>query len=131
MMKLIIVLAVFALLAGCGQTRVVTVPVETIREVEVMNHVRDSIYLHDSIVNVIRGDTVWITSYRYLYRDKVVKDTLKLRDSIPVIQEVQVPGPVTNELTSLQGFQLWCGRGALLALAIYFGKRYLRSRVGV
>ena len=126
------VVCISALLAAsCGQTRVITVPVETVREVREVVRTRDSIFLHDSIREYIKGDTVKIETFRYLYRDKVVRDTVTRVDSIPRVVEVEVPGPVTNELTTAQGFQIWCGRIALAVLALHFGIRYLRKKFGL
>ena len=119
------------LVASCGKVKYITVPVESTREVRVTDHVRDSIYLRDSIREVVKGDTIWITSYRYLYRDKIVKDTVTRVDSIAHVVEVEVPGPVTNVLTSWQSFQLWCGRIVLVLLALYSGVKYLRGKTGI
>jgi hypothetical protein len=131
-MRPVLALSLFILLVcSCGTTRVITVPVETVREVQVMNHTRDSIYLYDSIREIIKNDTVRIMSYRYLYRDKIVRDTVLRCDSIPVTVEVQVPGPVTNELTGWQSFQLWCGRGLLAVLALYFVVVLLKKKFGL
>jgi hypothetical protein len=47
------------------------------------------------------------------------------------VVEVEVPGPVTNELTSLQGFQIWCGRILIAIVALYFGVKYLRKKFGL
>jgi hypothetical protein len=107
--------------------------VETIRDNYITNHTRDSIYLHDSISReVIRGDTVRITTmaYRYLYRDKVVRDTVLRVDSIPYAVEVRIPGPVTNVLTSWQSFQVWTGRITLAILVLGAGVWWIRKRVG-
>ena len=109
----------------------ITVPVESTREVRVTDHVRDSIYLRDSIREVVKGDTIWSTSYRYLYRDKIVKDTVTRVDSIAHVVKVEVPGPVTNVLTSWQAFQVWCGRGLLAVLALYLWVKFLRARIGL
>jgi hypothetical protein len=117
--------------ASCGPARVITVPVETVREVREVVHSRDSIFLRDSIREFVKGDTVKIETFRYLYRDKIIRDTVTRVDSIPRVVEVEVPGPVTNELTSLQSFQVWCGRIALGVLLLYFGIGYLRRKVGL
>ncbi|MDR1273043.1 MAG: hypothetical protein LBK12_00695 [Odoribacteraceae bacterium] len=129
-MRAAVILAIVVMLVGCGKVRYI--PLETTRDVYITNHTRDSIYLRDSVTReVVRGDTVTITvtAFRYLYKDRFVRDTLRLRDSIPV--RVPVPGPVTNVLTSWQGAQVWAGRLALMALAAWLGVRWIRKRIGL
>ena len=52
---------------------------------------RDSMYLHDSIYVEVKGDTVWRDRYRYLYRDREIRDTVQVTvtDSIPYMVEVE------------------------------------------
>jgi hypothetical protein len=63
----------------------------------------------------MQGDTVWLEKYRYLYRDKLVRDSVFVTDSI------QVPYPVVEikEINKLYGWQkilIWVGVLSLLAL---------------
>ena len=92
------------------------VPVETVKTDSVyVNKVqRDSIRLQDSIFVFVKGDTVRIEKYKYLYRDRVVRDTVRLveRDS------VQVPVPVEKELSRWQRWKLDLGGFAMAAIVI-------------
>ena len=92
------------------------VPVETVKTDSVyVNKVqRDSIRLQDSIFVFVKGDTVRIEKYKYLYRDRVVVDTVRLveRDS------VQVAVPVEKELSRWQRWKLDLGSFAMAAIAI-------------
>ena len=92
------------------------VPVETVKTDSVyVNKVqRDSIRLQDSIFVFVKGDTVRIEKYKYLYRDRVVVDTVRLveRDS------VQVPVPVEKPLTRWQQWKLDLGGFAMAAIVI-------------
>ena len=92
------------------------VPVETVKTDSVyVNKVqRDSIRLQDSIFVFVKGDTVRIEKYKYLYRDRVVVDTVRLveRDS------VQVPVPVEKPLTRWQQWKIELGGFAMAAIAI-------------
>ena len=53
------------------------VPVESVRvdSVRVETVRRDSVVLRDSVYVVQRGDTVYKTKYKYVYRDRVLRDT--------------------------------------------------------
>ena len=53
------------------------VPVESVRvdSVHVERVRRDSVVLRDSVCILQRGDTVFKTKYKYLYRDRVLRDT--------------------------------------------------------
>lgn len=87
-MRNLVFITLFTLIS-CTTTKIVEVPVETVR-MEYTNKISyDSIYIHDSIDRSIVGDTVyinkWNTSYRYIYRT----DTLIIRDSIPYIMTVE------------------------------------------
>jgi hypothetical protein len=59
---------------------------------------RDSIYMLDSVYVKEKGDTVLIEKYKYLYRDKLVRDTLYMAKT----DSIQVPYPVEKELTKWQ-----------------------------
>jgi hypothetical protein len=75
---------------GCN--KVVYVPVVSVRTEYRDNYRRDSLYLRDSIFIRERGDTVWIEKYRYLYRDKLIKDSVIINDTIRVPYPVEVSG---------------------------------------
>ena len=92
------------------------VPVETVKTDSVyVNKVqRDSIRLQDSIFVFVKGDTVRIEKYKYIYRDRVVRDTVRLveRDS------VQVPVPVEKELSRWQRWKQEVGGFAMAGIVI-------------
>ena len=92
------------------------VPVETVKTDSVyVNKVqRDSIRLQDSIFVFVKGDTVRIEKYKYLYRDRVVVDTVRLveRDS------VQVAVPVEKELSRWQRWKQEVGGFAMAGITV-------------
>ena len=102
------------LLASCGQVRYV--PVETVK--------RDSIYLqqvrHDSIVRYDsvyvrdKGDTVWLEKFRYLYRDRLVRDTVYVGRT----DTVRVPYPVERQLGRWERVKMEAGGVAMGVLAV-------------
>lgn len=93
-----------ALLGSCGTTKYVPVVEHRTDTVRVVQHERDSIYLHDSIYvsQQQRGDTVWLTTDRWhtQYRDRWKHDTLYQSrvDSVPAPYPVikEVPAELTR-----------------------------------
>lgn len=94
-------------LAICSCRSVKYVPVETVRTDSVyLNRVeRDSVHLRDSVFVLLKGDTVWMEKYRYLYRDKVIRDTV----SVVKVDTVRIPYPVERELTRWERFKMDAG----------------------
>ncbi|MBB4036537.1 hypothetical protein GGR21_002443 [Dysgonomonas hofstadii] len=117
---IVVVVSILLLLSSC-KSKMIYVPVESVKTEYRDKYLRDSVYLHDSVFMKIKGDTVWLEKYRYLYRDKFVRDSIFINDSIQVPYPVEIPGPEVNRLTSFQSFQVWCGRILLLLLLAYFG----------
>ena len=101
-------------LAGCKQVQYV--PVETAsRDTVWRDRVRrDSILRYDSVYIKEKGDTVWMEKYRYLYRDRLVHDTLYVFRT----DSVQVPVPVERKLTPWQRFKVELGGWAAGALSL-------------
>nr|DAH02475.1 MAG TPA: hypothetical protein [Caudoviricetes sp.]DAV03536.1 MAG TPA: hypothetical protein [Caudoviricetes sp.] len=95
----------------CSCRTVKYVPVETIKvDTTYINKLqRDSIYLLDSVYIKEKGDTVFIEKYKYLYRDKLVRDTLYIAKT----DSIQVPYPVEKVLTRWQQLKLELGGWAL------------------
>lgn len=95
----------------CSCRTVKYVPVETIKvDTTYINKLqRDSIYLLDSVYIKEKGDTVFIEKYKYLYRDKLVRDT----QYIAKTDSIQVPYPVEKVLTRWQQLKLELGGWAL------------------
>ena len=106
--------AVLLLLAGCRQIQYV--PVETARRDSAYSQQvqRDSIVRYDSIYIRERGDTVRVEKYRYLWRDRTVRDTLYIFRT----DSVQVPYPVERKLTPWQRFKVELGGWAAGALSL-------------
>lgn len=87
------------------------VPVEVIKsDTTYINKVqRDSIYQLDSIYILDRGDTVLITQTKYLYRDKLVHDTIYTSKT----DSVRVPYTVERKFTRWEQFRLDVGGWAI------------------
>lgn len=104
------------LLLVCSCRTVKYVPVETIKiDTTYINKLqRDSIYMLDSVYVKEKGDTVLIEKYKYLYRDKLVRDTLYMAKT----DSIQVPYPVEKELTRWQQFRMDFGGWAMCIVVI-------------
>lgn len=91
------------------------VPVEVVKtDTTYINKVqRDSIYQLDSIYIRDKGDTILITKTKYIYRDKLIRDTVYASR----VDSIQVPYPVEKELTHWEQFRLDVGGWAIGILA--------------
>lgn len=74
------------LIQGC--TKHIYVPVTSLKHEIKENYIRDSIYIHDSIVVKQKNDTIFSEKFKLIYRDKFIRDSFFLIDS------VQIPYPV-------------------------------------
>ncbi len=116
MKKLLFLAAIATLLYSCKSVKYI--PVETTKIEYRDNFVRDSIFRYDSVFVKDKGDTLILEKFRYLYKNRIVKDSIFINDTIRVPYPVQVIKQVKTPLTSWQSFQIWCGRIALFALLI-------------
>ena len=90
------------------------VPVETTKIEYRDNFTRDSIFQYDSTYVKEKGDTIFLEKYKYLYRDKIVLDSVLISDTIRVPYPVDVVKEVEKPLSGWQNFQIRCGRIALV-----------------
>lgn len=92
------------------------VPVEVIKsDTTYINKVkRDSIYQLDSVYILERGDTILITKTKYLYKDRLVRDTVYRSR----VDSVQVPYPVKRQLTRWEQFRLDVGGWTIVTVII-------------
>lgn len=100
----------------CSCRTVKYVPVETVKvDTTYINKLqRDSIYMLDSVYVKEKGDTVLIEKYKYLYRDKLVRDTMYISKA----DSIQVPYPVEKKLTRWQQFRMYFGGWAMCIVVI-------------
>ena len=112
------VLIVILLLAGCSTVRYVPVPSVSVDSVYVDRYQHDSIYLRDSVyVNRwTAGDTVYQDKivYKYIFRDKVKYDTVRISRS----DTVRVPYPVERRLSTWEQVRLNVGGWAIALVVI-------------
>lgn len=122
MRKLLIIIVLLILtVCSCTTTRLVEVPVETVKTEYKFNTRVDSIFERDSIDRWIAGDTVFIYKEhtKYKYKEKV--DTVIQRDTIPKIIKLETVKEVeVNHIKWYQKSLIWLGFIGLLFL-IAFG----------
>jgi len=106
------ILMVLLLLFGC-KTHTIHVPVESVRVEYRDKWLRDSVYLHDSILIRMQGDTVWLEKYKYLYRDKLVRDSVFITDTIQVAYPVKGDTEYINRLYWWQYLLMVLGAGCI------------------
>ena len=124
MKKLIFAIIVAFAVCGCKTKEYVTVPVLHTDTLRVVQHHRDSIYLHDStfVREYVQGDTVRVVTemWHTRFRDRLKTDTIyrSRTDSVPV------PYPVVKEvkkpLTLIEKGLMGTGIAALTAILIIF-----------
>lgn len=114
MIKYVMTTLLLLVVWSCRTTEYV--PVEVIKtDTTYINKVqRDSIYQLDSVYILDRDDTVLITKTKYLYRDKLVRDTVYRSK----VDSIQVPYPVEQQLTRWEQFQLDVGGWAVVTVSI-------------
>ena len=126
----ILLVAGFVLIAMGSCRSVRYVPVETIKHdsVYITQHQKDSIYIHDSIYQKEKGDTVLIEKWHTRYIEKQVRDTLIQiqRDTIPqpYPYEVEVPA----QLSWWQKTRMHIGEITIIALLVLLGSWIVRIK---
>lgn len=116
MKKLVWVLIVF-FLVGCSTTKIVEVPVETIKKEYIHDTKLDSIIVRDSVDRWLKGDTLYIYKERVKYKYVIKTDTICKTDSIPTIVTVTKEVKI-NHIKWYQKFLMWIGVISLWSLII-------------
>lgn len=125
---MLIILLTSAIWSSCRSVKYV--PVEVIKtDTTYINKVqRDSIYQLDSIYIRDKGDTVLITKTKYIYRDKLIRDTVYASR----VDSIQVPYPVEKQLSRWQQFKVDAGEWVLgmfiVMLLSFVGYMYIKRR---
>ena len=117
--KRIVVALICLILASCTTTKIVEVPVETIKTQYIDKVQHDSIYIDTSTEVITINDTVYKTKIQYKYKYKYKRDTICIRDTIPKIIKVKEIEYI-NILTKTQKTFYWIG-----ILVTIFGVAYI------
>ena len=110
-----LMLALVLITVGC--TRMVYIPVESVKTEYINKMSIDSIYLYDSVYLKEKGDTIFMEKYKYSYRDRLRVDTVIQKDSI----RVPYPVIVEKKLTWWQRIKLEFADWYLLATVLVVG----------
>ena len=108
-------------------TKVVEIPVETIKTEYIEQIKYDSIYHKDSIYIMQKGDTIYNNKVQYLYKYKYLRDTINVTDTIPTIVTVKDTQYI-NKLYTWQKLLITIGIGFVLywivRLVIYIKTKF-------
>ena len=113
MKKALFLLFVLTLFVNCAQR---VVPIESVRVDSVYSarYERDTIYERDSVTIYAQSDTIYKDRYKYVYRDRVLRDTIykSERDTVTNVVEVE------RNLTGMEELKINIGNGVLWAIPI-------------
>lgn len=85
-------LLVLMLMLGCKPLeRIVEVPVDRVTVAYRDRWKVDSIVLRDSVLTAVRGDTVFVSTVKNVYKYKFERDTVHIVDTITVVRTVRMP----------------------------------------
>ena len=112
-LKTLFLLLFLTTIISCTTTKIVEVPIETIKTEYIEQIKYDSIYSKDSIYIIQKGDTIYNNKIEYLYKYKYLRDTINITDTIPkivTIKDVQY----INQLYTWQKILIVIGIGVIL-----------------
>ena len=126
-LKALFLLLFLTIIVSCTSTKIVEVPVETIKTEYIEQVKYDSIYSKDSIYIMQKGDTIYNNKVQYLYKYKYLRDTINITDTIPKIVTVKDTQYV-NQLYTWQKLLIVIGIGFILywiiKLVIYIKNKF-------
>ena len=126
-LKTLFLLLFLTIIISCTTTKIVEVPVETIKTEYIEQVKYDSIYSKDSIYIMQKGDTIYNNKVQYLYKYKYLRDTINITDTIPKIVTVKDTQYI-NQLYTWQKILIGIGIGFILywiiKLVIYIKSKF-------
>ena len=126
-LKTLFLLLFLTTIISCTTTKIVEVPVETIKTEYIEQVKYDSIYSKDSIYIMQKGDTIYSNKVQYLYKYKYLRDTINITDTIPKIITVKDTQYI-NQLYTWQKILIVIGIGFILywivKLVIYIKSKF-------
>ena len=112
-LKTLFLLLFLTTIVSCTTTKIVEVPIETIKTEYIEQVKYDSIYSKDSIYIMQKGDTIYNNKVQYLYKYKYLRDTINITDTIPKIVTVKDTQYI-NQLYTWQKILIIIGIGFIL-----------------
>lgn len=116
-MKNLVLILLLLIVTACATTKTVYVPVEKVKTEYIHN--TDSVYKYDSVYFYVKekNDTIYQNVYKYKVLEKHTIDTLIVKDTIPVIKEVEKVVEV-NHIYNWQRFLMFVGTLAVIYILI-------------
>ena len=126
-LKTLFLLLFLTTIISCTTTKIIEVPVETIKTEYIEQIKYDSIYSKDSIYIMQKGDTIYNNKVQYLYKYKYLRDTVNITDTIPKVVTVKDTQYI-NQLYTWQKILIVIGIGFILywiiKLVIYIKSKF-------
>ena len=126
-LKTLFLLLFLTIIISCTTTKIIEVPIETIKTEYIEQVKYDSIYHKDSIYIMQKGDTIYNNKVQYLYKYKYLRDTINIIDTIPKIVTVKDTQYI-NQLYAWQKILIVIGIGFILywiiKLVIYIKSKF-------
>ena len=126
-LKTLFLLLFLTTIISCTTTKIVEVPIETIKTENIEQVKYDSIYSKDSIYIMQKGDTIYNNKVQYLYKYKYLRDTINITDTIPKIVTIKDTQYI-NQLYTWQKLLIVIGIGFILywiiKLVIYIKSKF-------
>ena len=126
-LKTLFLLLFLTTIVSCTTTKIMEVPIETIKTEYIEQVKYDSIYSKDSIYIMQKGDTIYNNKIEYLYKYKYLRDTISITDTIPKIVTAKDTQYV-NQLYTWQKLLIVIGIGFILywiiKLVIYIKSKF-------
>ena len=126
-LKTLFLLLFLTTIVSCTTTKIVEIPIETIKTEYIEQVKYDSIYSKDSIYIMQKGDTIYNNKVQYLYKYKYLRDTINITDTIPKIVTVKDTQYI-NQLYTWQKILIVIGIGFILywiiKLVIYIKSKF-------
>ena len=126
-LKTLFLLLFLTIMISCTTTKIVEIPIETIKTEYIEQVKYDSIYSKDSIYIMQKGDTIYNNKVQYLYKYKYLRDTINITDTIPKIVTVKDIQYI-NQLYTWQKLLIVIGIGLILywiiKLVIYVKSKF-------
>ena len=126
-LKTLFLLLFLTTIISCTTTKIVEVPIETIKTEYIEQVKYDSIYSKDSIYIMQKGDTIYNNKVQYLYKYKYLRDTINITDTIPKIVTIKDTQYI-NQLYTWQKILIVIGIGFILywiiKLVIYIKSKF-------
>src|SRR5574344_2363625 len=133
MRKLIYIIIGMLILVSCASVREVPATSNHTEYVSRTDTVKqyDSVYVHDSVMQYVRGGTVYRNSYKTDYRYKL-KYRDRIRDSV-CVDTVYITHKVKSDLSKSQEFYIKVGKYTtwILSIIIIIAILYIKFNKGV